>query len=108
MSYKRKDCNWIRVGDEVKIVDSSWSMVYLQGELYHRGSRELPSGWKVIAVGLVLPTESDNPSDSSPNDTIIWNGLSRITVFIKHNFLEPIGATLITCQECGARMRVDS
>lgn len=105
MSCDSKTCNWIKVGDTVKIVDRSWATVYSGGNI--TSYKILPSDWRVVATGLVLPAESDIPTDLSPNDTIIWNSLNGMTVFIRHHFLQPINVRFIKCRECGARVRVD-
>ena len=94
------------MNDRVKVIDGSFSLELSRGLL--RTHRRLAGlTWKVVSTENVLPTEVDVPKEYTPNDTIICDSLGGRVVFIRHHFLEVIGAEYITCPRCKLRTRID-
>ena len=103
MECKSKDCNHIKVGDEVKVTDGSWAERLIHDELREIHGIEMDKDlWKVVATGLVLSGRHGFQKRWSPNDTIIYSNCR--TVFIRHQFLEVQDAPYVKCERCGARI----
>ena len=105
MNCKSKDCNNVKVGDEVKVVDGSWAKKLVDGRFEEIHGIEMERRvWRVVATDLVLSGHHGFQKKWSPNDTIIHDGCR--TVFIRHQFLEVENASYVKCESCGARIRL--
>ncbi len=109
MSCIDKECDWVREGDLVRVIDGSWAIQITGGKLKNiHGIDMAEVYWRVVATGSKynLPSEGeDMPPKFGKNDTIIYDGVWR-TVFIRHQQLEPVDAKYIRCQNCGVRTRI--
>ena len=105
MECKSKDCNHIKVGDEVKVTDGSWAK-WLHGRMLEdiHGIEMDEDIWKVVATDLVLSSRHGFQKKWSPNDTVIYNGYR--TVFIRHQFLDVQGASFdkVVCKDQEVRI----
>ena len=90
----------MKKGDIVKINDGSYSIAVENGDLHHVFGVELQKEkYKVLDMGLRLPTATYGMSGISHNDTLVVGCDSGRLVFIQARLCQPNKPAY--CQYCG-------